>query len=394
MKYLIAGLLCISLSGVLHAQTALKKPVKPAAAISAAPIPDSVTISAAAIAKYLAAHNASQLDMLRSLYAWMSSHITYDMVNTYNPEYYKDTADAVDKTLKTRTAVCQGYASLFMETARQAGIPAWLVSGYTLKDGKPDADSHAWVAVFINNKWLLADPTWGAGYANNNKYQPKLNWSYFLVTPAAFIKTHVPFDPLFQFLEQPLRHDEIRDGIWTPAPGAAPFAYRDTLAAFAAMGALGRAENAAARIARYGVTNRMISTELGHLQNIVANGRLQENVNAYNSQVNVLNGISNRFNEVTNDFNEYVVFKNQQFTPSKPDKEIREWIDGMAAQAEEIGKQLDNVKPDPAYNGNIAEIRTAAAGLERRIKEEQAFVTKYLKTGKLFRKSLFYKMRF
>ena len=396
MKYLIAGLICLSLSSALYAQTTLKKPVKqaPVAVISISPIPDSVTVSATALAKYLVTHNTSQLEVLRSLYAWMSSHITYDVVNTYKPDYYKDTADAVDKTLRTRTAVCQGYASLFMETARKAGIPAWLVSGYPMKDGKPDVASHAWVAVFTDSKWLLIDPTWGAGYVNNNKYQAKLNWSYFLVPPAAFIKTHVPFDPLFQFLEHPLRHDEIRDGKWTAARDNPPFAYKDTLAAFAGMSALKQAGNSLARIERYGITNQMITVELSYLQNVIANGKLQEDVNAQNSQVNKMNGISSRLNEVTNAFNEYIVFKNQQFSPSKPDNEIREWIDGMAAQLGDIGKLLDEVKPDPAYNGNMAEMRTAAGGLKQRVTEEQAFVTKYLKTGRLFRKSLFYKMRF
>jgi hypothetical protein len=39
----------------------------------------------------------------------------------------------------------------------------------------------------------------------------------------------------------------------------------------------------------------------------------------------------------------------------------------------------------------MAELEESVSVLEKRVAEEQAFVDKYVKTGKLFRKSLFYK---
>lgn len=391
IKCLIAGVTCLFLTSSVFAQTVAKKPG--AAPVMYAPIPDSATGSATAMATYLVKHNDTQLAILQSLYVWMSSHITYDMVNTFKPDYYKDTADAVHKTLQTRTAVCQGYASLFMDVARKAGIPAWLVTGYPLKGGQPDVASHAWVAVFTDNKWQLIDPTWGAGTVENHKYLAKLNWSWFLLSPAAAIKTHVPFDPLFQFLDKPLRHDEIRDGKWTAAPGTPVFAYADTLAAFAHLNRYQQAQNAAARIDRYGITNQMIAVELNQLRNMVAYGKQSEEIDAYNGQANIINQASNRYNALTNDFNDYVAYRNNQFSPSRPDAEIREWIDGMAVKVEKISQSLAQVT-EPKLATNVAEITTALTGIKKRIAEEQEFVTKYIKTGKLFRKSLFYKFRF
>ncbi|WP_145672407.1 transglutaminase domain-containing protein [Chitinophaga polysaccharea] len=386
---------CIALSTTTYAQVNIKQPVKPApaAAVTYAPIPEAATNSSAAMGTYLRTHLASQTDMLKAIYGWMASHITYDMVNTFKPDYYKDTADAVQKTLQTRTAVCQGYASLFVDICRHADIPAWLVTGYTITGGKMDNASHAWVAAFTGNKWLLYDPTWGSGYVQNNKYVASLNWKHFGVTPPEYIHTHVPFDPLFQFLDHPLRHDEIRDSKWTAAAGNPVFAYPDTLSAFARMNESQRAQNAIDRMEHYGITNQMISVELTNLKNLVAYTKQNEHVATYNLQVSVVNRASSQYNDLTNSFNEYVVFKNQQFTPNKPDQEIRDWVDGMAKKLEDIDKLLKSVTSNEApIRNNIAEISTAVAGMRQRITAEQDFVTKYIKTGKLFRKRLFYKL--
>lgn len=395
IKCLVVGATCLSLMGSMKAQTVAKKPVKPVvAAITFIPIPDSVTTTPAMMANYLVTQHNNQLDMLKSLYGWMSAHISYDVVNTFKPDYYKDTADAIIKTLQTRTAVCEGYASLFMDICRRANIPAWRVDGYPLTAGKPGNASHAWVAVFTDNRWLLIDPTWGAGYVKDNKYQPQLNWQHFLVAPAVFIKTHVPFDPLFQFQDQPLRHDEIRDGKWTAGSSRPVFNYQDTLVAYTAMAQLPRAQNTVNRIEQYGITNQLISVELTNLHNVIAYGKQKAQVDDQNEQAHKINRASSLYNDVTNSFNQYIVFRNNQYTPAKPDKEIREWVDGMAAQLEAVTKLLGEVNAtDPAYVTSIAEIKTATDKAKQRITEEQAFVTKYLKTGKLFRKALFLNWR-
>lgn len=388
------GAICFFLLGSIKAQTVAQKTVKPVAfAVNFARVPDSVTTTPAAMAAYLVAHNKSQVAILKSLYSWMSDHISYDMVNTFKPDYYKDTAEAINNTLKTRIAVCQGYASLFMDICRRANIPAWLVSGYTLSAGRPNNASHVWVAVFTENKWLLTDPTWGSGYARDNEYVQQINWQHFLIAPAVFIKTHVPFDPLFQFQDQPLRHDEIRDGKWTAGSSRPVFNYRDTLAAYALMPELARAENSVNRITQYGITNQLISVELTNLHNTIAYSKQKKLVDEQNQQAHIINQASSRCNDVINSFNRYIIFRNNQYTPAKSDKEIREWVDGMATELNDITKMLSSVNAtEPPYTTNKMEIEASAAGLKQRIAEEQVFLTRYLKTGKLFRKTLFYKM--
>lgn len=400
MKYVTCSVVLMTMTLTLAAQSSKKPVIKPQpAVVTTIPIPDSATRSAASIAGYLTAHTTDQKVLLQSLYGWMANHISYDVVNTYQPDYYKDTADAVNKTLRTRSAVCQGYASLFMAVCRSAGIPAWLVSGYTVVNGRQQGASHAWVAVFVDGQWKLADPTWGAGYLTNNKFVQHTDWKHFLQSPAVFIKTHVPFDPLFQMSDHPFRHDEIRDNRLTEAASRPVFAYRDTLAAFAARDEYARIQNMAIRIQQYGVTNQLITTELTNLINYM---RVEETnrVNAstvakHNQWVDKINRSSHLYNEVVNSFNEYVQYKNRQFSPSRPDGEIRDWIDGIAVKLADTEKLLNEVAvQDESLKRNANEIRAAARSLEKRVADEQAFVMRYIKTGRLFRKTLFYKTAF
>jgi len=352
-------------------------------------IPAAAASSVTSMANWLQQHHqGNQRKILQSLYGWMAENIRYDMVNTYLPDYYKDTADAVNKTLKTHVAVCQGYASLFMEVARQAHIPAQLVTGYTFSQNKLDNSSHAWVAVFTDNQWRLVDPTWGSGAVINGHYTKRLNWNYFLVAPEQFIKHHVPFDPLFQFLDNPYTHPEILNG----KTEKRQFAYGDTLAWFNRLSTVDKADNAAARIARFGVTNQLIGAELQNLRNIVSAGRQNMLVDEHNRQASRINSLSSRFNEVVGSYNEYVEFKNKQFSPSKPDNDIRAWVDEMYSRLSDIDKQLNEIVPsDNNIATNIGELKAAENGLRKKVAEEQAFVDRYIKTGKLFRKTLFYK---
>ena len=69
--------------------------------------------------------------------------------------------------------------------------------------------SHAWCASKIEGKWFLFDPTWSAGYIENNKYFKKINNSFFKVDPSKMILSHMPFDYLWQFLSYPITNQEF-----------------------------------------------------------------------------------------------------------------------------------------------------------------------------------------
>lgn len=356
-------------------------------------IPDTELATPATLSHYLSAHTTSRKEFVRQLYSWLVWNIGYDVTNMYNPDYYKDTLDAALKTLKNKVGVCQGYANLYYLVCKEAGIPVYLIGGYTKSYNKIDNASHAWIAVQVDSTWYLTDPTWGAGVLNNNKFVRKPVDSYFLVPASTFVQTHMPFDPLWQLLEHPYRHDEFQEKYLKPVTGRAVFNYKDSLVAYDRMkDDLLKYQLVINRIAANGITNQMISHELMYYKNLVRYIAENRKVAAANRAIDDFNRSSNQYNRAVNLFNEYVQFKNNQFRPSKPDGEIKEMVNAIGRKLADSRKGLAGLdRSEGAIRGNLTELEESLGSLEKKVTEEQAFVDKYIRTGKMFRKSLFYK---
>lgn len=362
--------------------------------VTAAPvIPEAELSTPVTLSHYLSAHTKSPREFVRQLYSWMVWNIGYDVVNMYSPDYYKDTLDAAQKTLRNRIGVCQGYANLYYLVCKEAGIPVQLIGGYTKTYGKIDNASHAWVAVQVDSTWYMTDPTWGAGVVNNNKFVRKPVDSYFLVAPSVFVATHMPFDPLWQLLEHPYRHEEFLDKYLKPVTGRALFNYKDSLAVYNTMkDDLLKYQLVVNRIEGAGITNQMISHELMYYKNLIRYIAENRQIAAANKAIDEFNRSSSQYNRAVNLFNEYVQFKNNQFKPSKPDSEIKQMIDAVGRKLAESRKGLAGLnRSEETIRGSIGELEESLSTLEKRLSEEQAFVDKYIRTGKMFRKSLFYK---
>lgn len=382
----------ISLTNSIDAQpkerVSTERPVPPAMTI-----PEENLRTPADLSHYLSAHTSGKREFVRQLYSWMTLNIGYDVANMYNPDYYKDTLDAAQKTLTNRVGVCQGYANLYYLVCKEAGIPVHLIGGYTKTNGRIDNASHAWVAVKPDSIWYMSDPTWGAGVVNNNKFVRKPVDSYFLVAPEAFIKTHMPFDPLWQLLAHPYNNEEFRDNNWTAAAARATFNYSDSLSAYDnTKDDLLKYQLVINRIEAYGVTNQMISHELMYYKNLVRFIAENRKVNAQNRMIDDFNRSSNQYNRAVNLFNEYIQFKNNQFKPARPDEDIKEMMNAIAKKLSDSRKGLSALdRNEGVIRNNVLELEESVSVLEKRLSEEQAFVDKYIKTGRLFRKSLFYK---
>jgi transglutaminase/protease-like cytokinesis protein 3 len=176
-------------------------------------------------------------DRAAAIYTWMASNIRYDAKAFFSgrvqriahfsyrneaEKYQKEQElrdELASKTLKTKKAVCQGYAELFRLLCQACAIQCEVISGFSrtgLNDiGKArSAPDHAWNAIRINDKWILADATWGAGYVDykSRKFVPNFTSAYFDVKPTVFAYSHFPEDEqwnftaltLNDFWEQPL----------------------------------------------------------------------------------------------------------------------------------------------------------------------------------------------
>lgn len=164
------------------------------------------------LAANLAKPGYTEVQKARSVFSWISAHITYDVKAFLTGRRGDVSPGAV---LEKRTSVCQGYAGLFQQLAQAAGLEAVTIAGWSkgygfmagqVPDGPPD---HAWNAVRVDGQWRLVDCTWGAGYLNDQQqFVNQFNDHYFLTDPQAFIYDHLPEDPQWQLLERPLTKQE------------------------------------------------------------------------------------------------------------------------------------------------------------------------------------------
>ena len=182
-------------------------------------IPDSISKSPESFAKYLSDKFQTEDKIVRALYVWLATNISYDL-DKYDSilslgGYYSTNQDLISGTLKHKKGVCENYAAIFERICNLCGIQSFVVTGYTREFGKLQTKlGHAWNVAEIDHSWYLFDPTWGAGYIRFERFHKKFSFDYYMANPDSFIKTHMPFDPIWQLKEFPITHkDFISDTI-------------------------------------------------------------------------------------------------------------------------------------------------------------------------------------
>lgn len=121
-----------------------------------------------------AAKGNTDYDNIRKIYDYICDNITYDYANLNDDNYdLKYTAYAA---LINKTAVCQGYASLYYYMSRSVGVSTRVVKGMSY------GERHGWNISRIGDWYYWLDSTWDAG---------ETNYSYFLVGTSNF-PNHAP----------------------------------------------------------------------------------------------------------------------------------------------------------------------------------------------------------
>lgn len=151
----------------------------------------------------------------RAIYTWMAMHIKYDVkqlksgkkqikysFSSEEERLQKEQEillEIAGKTLRSKKAVCEGYASLYKVLCDLTAVECVMITGSTksseLSIGKlPKSSDHKWNAVKINGEWQLIDATWGAGYGDTQtgKFVAKFTDTYFFTEPNDFYLNHYP----------------------------------------------------------------------------------------------------------------------------------------------------------------------------------------------------------
>jgi hypothetical protein len=336
------------------------------------------------IAGYINSHFDKPEDKARAIFCWITHNIAYDVENMYNVNFYQSKSEIVERILKTRKGICMSYAELFNEIATKTGLKSYGVDGYTKQNDKIDVVPHAWNALQIGSEWYLIDATWGAGYVQNGKFVRHIENNYFKANPQQYIVSHAPFDPLWQMLGYTVTNQEFYDGKTGPS-NRKLFNYKDSIVHHLSLPENEQLIASARRIEANGVKNGLIFEQLKHirqqidyLHNTTVATQFNEAVNHYNNGIALLN--------------QFINYRNKQFNPKKEEADIRLMVDTVAVELALAKKQIAAIeKPDAHTATSIVQLTQSIEQATTGLNEQKAFVDKYFKTGKLFRKTLFYK---
>lgn len=110
-------------------------------------------------------------------YDYKAFRLIYDLYWNDDPNVVVDPSQENDNLMEASqdafgavvsgTAVCGGYSNLYTLLLRNAGIPAFQVTGYLTRSGM----AHAWNILRMDGQWLYADPTWDdSGSSSSSRY--------------------------------------------------------------------------------------------------------------------------------------------------------------------------------------------------------------------------------
>ena len=348
-------------------------------------IPVNSSVNTTAIANYIDSHFKTETDKVRASFYWTASSISYDVANMFAIDFSTSTQEKIEGTLKSKKGVCIHYAEVFNDINSKMGIQSYVIDGYTKKEGKVGDLAHAWNAVKIDNKWYVFDPTWGSGYVNKGKFFKKLNNSYFKVDPVKMIVSHIPFDYLWQFLNYPVTNAEFYAGKTQINKVKKYFDFENEIAKYVSLSETDQLFEAAERIQKNGLKNRMIAERY--------QGKKEQLVNLRNNiSIEKLNAIVSEMNEAVVLLNDFIYYRNNKFKPSFPDAEISRMIQ---LPKEKLKKCLDDIyKVGSVVEENEAQVAAMKKNISNaaaQAEEHSEFVESYLSKSKLVRKTMFSK---
>ncbi|MBN8857766.1 MAG: hypothetical protein J0H29_05220 [Sphingobacteriales bacterium] len=319
-------------------------------------IPDSISRSSPAIARFVQEKYATKEDQLQVLYRWVINNIRYETDSSYYFNWSVDADTKIAATLRRRSGVCENFAALFADLATRIGVPAFVVHGYADGSGNSLNVAHSWCAVQLGEDWHLCDPTWDAVSPGDTRY--------FFMSPREFVSTHIPFDPMWQLLEKPVGYDSDEKNAFV-------FNYRDSIKAFLASDSLRQLFAIERRMQKVKGNSRLLKTwQSYNRMNIVIIGQ-EENMNLYNAAVE-------NYNQAITLFNEFIAYRNNGFLPVRPDTAIENMLAPIEDLLNAAQKKLGGI-------GRIAEnfqydtegLSNKIQNLARRRDEQKAYLKKY-----------------
>ena len=337
-------------------------------------ISDSSTFSTQTIAEYINLKFFTQSKKARAIFIWISENIYYDIDNEYSDSIFQN-----DEILKTRKGLCNNFANLYSDIANKIGVKTYIITGYTRKNGRVNYNPHAWCASMIDSTWYLVDPTWGSGHITNRHFIKKINNDYFMIKPNRFIKTHIPFDPLWQFLNYPITKREFLEGKSKPDNKEFFFNFIDTIKTYEKQSEIEQLANTYIRIKTNGVTSYLDQQNLYHLRLKYYHRTIEEQYNL--SLKFYYDGMYLS--------NKYIDYKNNYYLPYKNDSYIKQMLIDIENKFNLSLFHLEEIKnPSSNVKINVSHLYKSIKKELVNLNENKNKLDMYLEIAKNYRKSL------
>ena len=336
-------------------------------------VPDSLK-RADQISAYLTKDLKNDIEKVRAFYIWISHNINYDLESKGTTKRFKSNADVIDDVLKNRKGICQQYSELFHVFCQKSGIKSFVIGGYA-RNGQTQISgvAHSWNAVQIGPNYYLMDVTWASGFTINGVYVNQFRDEYFLIEPPLFVKTHLPFDPVWQFSDNPITIFEFNNQNFLKHSDKGSYNYRAFIAEIENQDRLTYLEQVNKRLLGLDELNDLLLDEIKE--------------NAFQITYEKGKVAADAFNTATDNYNLYIKLKNSRFrNPDIEDAKLRELISDVERplyKADFIFQNVFTFNPDlriqiSMFQKNIQEF-------EAKLKIESAFIDKYIKTKRPLR---------
>ena len=342
-------------------------------------IPAPSTQNTSGIAKYINTHFTKDDEKIRAAFIWIASTLKYDVPNINKQTPGETAQDKIGKALANHKGVCEHYALLFDDICNQLGITSFIIQGYTRKYGQASLLAHAWCCAQVNGTWWLYDPTWAAGYVQNGQFIPRINEAFYKVPPQTMIATHMPFDKMWQLLPYPITNKEFIDSVAVADNKRPIFYFEDSIKNWKQQTEEQRLIDAGRRIEENGANTTLVQNELKR----VKMGLAFINSNKFNASVA-------EFNKAVKSLNDFIIYRNKQFTPLKPDQTIQNMLDTADKQLKLAATYLSDIKTVGSIDDSkLSNYKKQVSDLIVKLESQKTFLNNYIIKDTQGRKAMF-----
>lgn len=156
------------------------------------------------LSAYLSKPCRTETEKIAVFAYWIAKNIRYDLDELKRLGRNKEATEV----LSNRKAVCGGFSALFQQFCSNENILCFYISGraychffkriFSKLHGR-----HAWNIAYVDGEWKCIDVTWCNDLVKTPDFRKNGELTWIGMDPKKFGKTHYPYDPRWQLVEDP-----------------------------------------------------------------------------------------------------------------------------------------------------------------------------------------------